>query len=104
MKKVYFCCQIMNEVKQKYKYKEGQEVCHIDNISQKMYIERLVKSSRMIEHDNEQKQINFINGIRCHWWEDKQFKTAIFHTKELVPLEIAEEGYAAVMRWKSENI
>ncbi len=90
--------------KVKYKFREGEEVAHVDNPELKMYVERLVKSSRTIDDGpNGKKVINYIQGVRCHWWQGTELKANIFHTKELVPFVVAEEGFIAIEKWIAKN-
>jgi len=93
--------------KQKYFFKDGEEVCHIENTSQKMFIERIlfhIYDKSKIDKPNEKEPIKKIIGIKCHWWEGSSFKTGDFHKSELIPYEIAlGSTYTDNQRWIAEN-
>lgn len=93
----------------KYWIEEGGEVAHKDNPSQKMYVERILKSSREIDYgdgagNTSKKTITRTHGVECHWFDsEKKFQTGKFHTRELIPYEIAEQGEDAINKWVENN-
>lgn len=81
--------------------KEGREVCHKDNLNQKMFIEDLLKQTRerpTAEDPFKKEKTIMLLGVLCHWWDKEgTFQRAKFHRDELVPIEIAEIGHIAVL-------
>lgn len=71
--------------------KSGAEVAHRDNIIQKMFVEDIVKRSAA------NGQMTLVVGVKCHWWQEvsgkkSTYQFGVFHTRELVPWEIAMRG------------
>lgn len=97
----------------KEKLKEGQEVAHKENLKVKMTIgtihnEFIEVSTGKIKEDGkgfETKPKKIIRGVTCHWFgpEDPQGRKELlehkFHTKELVPWEVAEKGIDEVIKY-----
>lgn len=56
---------------QDYKFKEGDEVAHKDNLAQKMFVSKILKKTISIKTNGgeEQPRTKMI-GIECHWWND----------------------------------
>ena len=89
--------------------KEGVEVAHYENLEQKMIVESFIKEvipeSSEVQEDYTTSQGNrvFMRHVVCHWWEgkspEKVFKQGKFHTRELVPWDVAQQGYVAVMKF-----
>lgn len=83
--------------------KEGREVCHRDNLDQKMYIEDLLKQIRerpTADDPLKKEKTTMLLGVLCHWWDQSgEFKKAKFHRDELVPIEVAELGYIGVLAY-----
>jgi uncharacterized protein YodC (DUF2158 family) len=79
--------------------KSGAEVAHKGNIIQKMYVEDIIKRSKAGG------QMVLVIGVKCHWWQesgrDKKpiYQFGTFHTKELVPWEVAMQGQQAVTKF-----
>ncbi len=96
------------EYKKKW-IKEGMNVAERDNLSKRMTVERILRKAYKYidEHGNEQIRKR-IEGVLCYWWEtnskDKNGTIArgTFHTNNLVPWDIAEEGYMAMMKFYEE--
>lgn len=85
----------------KHKFKQGEEVAHIDNLQQKMNIERLVKSAKTVDNGTEKLNVSYLQYIRCHWWaKGGDYVVGMFHSRELVPYDIAQEGFMEVMKWQ----
>ena len=97
--------------KKKYLFKEGEEVCHVDNPQQMMRVEQILLKSfaRPTAEDPLKKEnINIILGIKVHWWDtsngkNKVFMTAKFHKSELIPYTLSDASYAEIQRWIAEN-
>jgi len=98
----------------KHHFREGDTVRHKFNIDKKLIVNRILKESRDIiigaKEDGTpiKKTTNIMNGIECHFWEyDKDIKENIlrkekFHSRELIPEFIVEEGVEAINKWFSE--
>lgn len=76
--------------------KEGVEVAHVDNLGQRMFVEKLLYTSKEFgEEGGKTKVHKLFSGVKCHWWEyaedegGKVFRMGEFHAKELLPYEIA---------------
>jgi hypothetical protein len=93
--------------KKKYMFREGEEVLHKENTSQKLIVERInlkIFEVPSLEDPSKKEKKTKILGIKCHWWEGKNFKTGEFHKSELIPYEIGEGmNYAQVIQWIEEN-
>jgi len=89
--------------------REGMEVAHYDNLNQKMFVEKFIKEILKDDSPAKEDAITengnrvFIRNVKCHWWESSNgqrlFKEGFFHTKELVPWEVAVEGYTSAIRF-----
>lgn len=79
----------------------GDAVAHIDNLELKMRVSHFVFESKEI--DNE--RIKRFRGVKCTWWgenesgEKRRLVDAEFHSRELVPWEIAEGGREMVNKF-----
>ncbi len=95
-------------------FKEGDEVAHKENLSLKLEVIDIKKTKRKVfgrtKKDKDGKEIldesntemkSFIIGIECGWWVGDDYKTAIFHTKSLVPFDVAQDGFVAVQKYLS---
>ena len=76
--------------------KGGMEVAHKDNLIQPMTVEGIVTRSRG--------DMKLIVGVKCHWWQDGKDKKKIyqfgtFHTRELIPWEVALKGSGDVKKF-----
>jgi hypothetical protein len=68
---------------EKFWLKEGLEIAHRDNISQKMYVTSILRKDVNVNTGDRDKDGNFIyetiqklSGVKCHWFqEEKQSKT-----------------------------
>ena len=90
----------------KHKFKEGEDVAHKENISQKLTVSRILKESISYpsgETDTQGNEIKKLGTrmiwIECHWWVDGKLMIHQFHSRELVPFEIASQGKDAVIEW-----
>ena len=94
---------------QKYFFKDGEEVCHIENTGQKMLVQKVVFKiyDRPSQSDPTKKEsAKKITGIEVHWFDNtaKSFHTYIFHKRLLVPYDIAlGSSYADIQTWLAEN-
>lgn len=52
---------------QGYKFKEGQEVAHRENLSQKIFVQKILVANITLPS---KQQFAKMIGILCHWWED----------------------------------
>lgn len=89
-------------------FKEGDEIAHKENLEHKMYVARILKvrvpSKELDKEGNfNGKYYSRIEGVECHWWMNNDLKTAKFHTRELVPFDIAKEGKEKVKEWIEKN-
>lgn len=91
-----------------YYFKEGDSVAHMDNLSVKLTVQRVVKEFKTIRSEKATTTLIerrcMIKGIECGWWgPDKQYYTNVFHSTSLVPYSVAEEGYVAVEKYLMER-
>ena len=84
-----------------FRYKEGDEVAHAANLEQKMFVSRIIKkikkepTGKMCDGKPVYENQPVLLGIECHWWQEtggvKEFKKHRFHSRELLPWEIAQK-------------
>lgn len=95
-------------------FKEGEVVAHIENLQQKMNVARILKEVTTYptgETDNEgnpvRKKGSKMIGIECHWWEAIEERNTLrkerFHSRELIPWNIAERGIEAVKDFQEKR-
>lgn len=82
-----------------YRFKEGDEVAHVDNLELKMHVSRLIKKSKkeptgkMLDGKPVYQTYIILVGIECHWFQEvngiKEFRKHRFHSRELLPWNIA---------------
>lgn len=90
---------IMSEDKSNY-LKEGDMVAHKENLDQKLEVRRIIRQKSKINTDNGEAIKVFTRGIECGWWASQtDYKKEVFHTKSLVPWDIAQEGFIAVVKY-----
>jgi uncharacterized protein YodC (DUF2158 family) len=78
----------------RYKFKQGEEVAHKGNLSQKMWI---VDFKRAEKKNNKGDVIGtMLMGVLCHWWHENILQSASFHSRELIPWNIVEQGEKAI--------
>lgn len=86
---------------ERYKFKEGEIVYHIENLKQRMTVNRLLRQMKMIPTEeidpetNKFKKIEkiFFNGLECYWWDkDEKYQKQKFHSKLLIPAHIVDMG------------
>ena len=95
-------------MEKKFRFKEGSEVAHKDNLSNKMIVTRIIKKSYrykdFFKTPPEEKTGIKILGIACHWWDtSNQIQRFRFHTQELVPWDIAQKGQGSVDKWLKDK-
>ena len=84
-----------------YRFKEGDEVAHVDNLDLKMHIARLVKkikkepTGKMLDNKPVYQTYSILIGIECHWFQEvegkKEFLKHRFHSRELLPWADAQK-------------
>jgi uncharacterized protein YodC (DUF2158 family) len=78
-------------------FKEGEEVAHIGNIKQKMWVVDILREKKKNKQGMEIG--TFLKGIRCHWWYQNILESEKFHSQTLVPWAIAEKGEKEVEKF-----
>lgn len=79
----------------KYFLKEGKEVVHKSEVKKDdptvLIVDRVLTEKPKTKEDpeNKDKPIRII-GVKCHWFKDAEYHTGVFHTKELVPLDVVK--------------
>ena len=91
-------------MKKKY-FSEGDEVVHKDNVSLKMIVKQIIvyKKKITVFGKKEKEEKTFISGIRCGWWKDDEFIYGDFHSRHLVPWDIAKQGQDKIIEWLQQN-
>jgi ribosome biogenesis SPOUT family RNA methylase Rps3 len=70
----------------KYWIETGQEVIHRDLPEQKMYVDKIVKTTKLIKEGDKTKTVTFVIGVDCHWINNQgNFASGKFLTMELLP-------------------
>lgn len=92
------------------RFEEGDEVASVDNLELKMRVFTINKRvedyfTGVIDGKGvrEVKQRSRMEGISCHWWLGNDIQTHKFHTRELVPWEIAKQGLEACIEWQNKE-
>lgn len=98
----------MEQKKVKYRFKEGEAVCHIDNLELKMNIERVVFVLYDTPDQKDPSKKNTtkkILGIKVHWFESNKLHKAQFHKHLLVPYEVVvkSKSFVDIQQWMKEN-
>lgn len=79
-------------------FKEGDYVAHKENPELKMEVRRIIRTKKRYPKEGDKERI-FTLGIECSWWVGKDLRKDIFHTNSLIPWDIAEEGYMAILKY-----
>ena len=83
--------------------KEGMEVAHKEVPTLKMVVDRLLRENYSYPDPNnpEQKiEKSRIVGVKCRWWKDNDIRIHNFHTRELVPWDVADgANYVEIMKF-----
>lgn len=70
----------------KYWIKTGAEVMHRDHGARKMYVDKLVKQTKIIHVEDKDVSKVFVVGVDCHWINtDGEYGSGRFLTMELLP-------------------
>lgn len=82
--------------------KTGMEVCHVDNIEQKMEISHAVRQGRF--DVNGDSLGSRLIGWSCSWFVEgkdgkKYFKKGLFHSNRLLPYEVVVMGKSAIKKF-----
>lgn len=84
---------------EKEKFKEGDVVYHIHNLQTSLIVDNIyIEKKEVIDKFDQdknaftKKEKNIIRGVGVHWWENKEFKTFRFHSRELIPERIVKQG------------
>lgn len=98
-----------------YKFSDGEEVAHIDNLTQKLFVKRKIwrtidQSTGEIDHENggfKKKPVKKLEGIEVFWWsivenKKKEIKEYTFHSEQLVPWNVALKGKEIADKWLEE--
>jgi hypothetical protein len=91
----------MSEDKAGY-FKEGDMVAHKENLEQRLEVRRIIRrKSKLTTEEGERESFKvFTLGIECGWWSDtKTYKKEVFHTKSIIPWDVAQEGFIAVVKY-----
>lgn len=94
-----------NKLWSRYWAEQGIAVIHVDKmkiIEGKsledfiMRIEEPIYTSRIVGTEKKQ----FLIGVKCHWIDEKNtIQRANFHSCELIPYDVAKNGYTEVEQW-----
>jgi len=79
----------------KYKFRNNEDVAHIENLDQKMIVKRILYTEVNIGNKKEKK----IRGVLCYWFENGKFKENVFHAERLVSWIFALKGKSAAEQW-----
>lgn len=79
-------------------FKEGDFVAHKENPELKMEVRRIIRSKKRYKREGDKERI-FTLGIECGWWVGKELHKDVFHTNSLIPWDVVEQGYIAVLRY-----
>ncbi len=71
----------------RYWIKDGMAVAHIENLSQKLFVQKVHKEN------------NKVLGVEVHWWHNKELMIHHFHTDELIPWDVVMKGQSEVTEW-----
>jgi hypothetical protein len=82
--------------------KEGMEVAHKELLSRKMMVVRILRRFRDVHIDGKKETKSEIIGVECRYKKESDLFLEKFHTRELVPYEIAEGGFIEVLKFLDE--
>jgi hypothetical protein len=98
-----------------YKFTDGEEVAHIDNLSQKLFVKRKIwrtvdQSTGEVDTVNggfKKKAVKKLEGIEVYWWTKseggkKEIREYTFHSEQLVPWNVALKGKDESEKWLEE--
>lgn len=91
--------------------REGMEVAEIDNPTHKMVVKRILKKTKKIATYKRDANGDIIytnktimEGVECYWWKDNEMVTDKFHTKRLVPYEVATKGQKEIIEFLESRV
>lgn len=86
---------------ERYKFKEGDTVHHVENLPQRMIVNRVIRQPKKIPTEDIDEETGkfvrvekmFIIGIECYWWDEKkEYHIQKFHSRLLIPSHIVTMG------------
>lgn len=96
----------------KHWLKEGDPVVHISNLSFIMTVQELVYKRQEIFCDEKEQNAQFdvnskkfvrnkkiLIGVKCKWMSNEAVNYSSFHSRELIPLSIANKGIEAINKF-----
>jgi len=87
----------------KYWITVGAEVIHRDFPQVKMYVDRIVKQTKLVKSGEGSKPVMFILGVDCHWIDGTgNFKQGRFLTMELLPWDQNERR--RILEYQENNL
>lgn len=91
--------------------KHGMEVAHKDFPDQKLYVDHIkteVKKIATGQSDKDGRPIyenkTRVTGVQVRYREDGRWKYMRFHTREIVPWEIAQQGIEAIIAFMERDL
>ena len=97
-------------MKAKHRFKEGDFVASTSQLSKMLVVSKVVYRSideptgRRDDDGNAIcEQRKKLEGIMCQWEEEGIPKENIFHSRLLVPYEVAKDGIEKVQEWIEAN-
>lgn len=90
---------------QRYKFKDGEVVYHIENLQQKMIVSKILRQKKQIPIEEKDEKTGgfkriekvFLIGIECYWWDkDGKYNKQKFHSKMLIPEHIVKMGLTSI--------
>ena len=94
----------------RYWAEQGVAVIHVDMLKiqeDEKLEDRIIriKEVRMQEREVDGQKVQRMQGIVCHWIDkNMQPHVHMFHSKELIPFEIAKLGLGVVQDWIERNL
>ena len=94
-------------MEEKIRFKEGDAVAYKDNLFLCMTVKEIIYKKvdipvapKQDESGFVRKSISKLDGILCQWFDkDQVYHEVKFHSRVLVPWNIAEQGMVAVMNY-----
>lgn len=91
----------------KVRFKEGDQVAYKDNLYLPMTVKEIIYKKVEVPTEAKddgsgfvKKMTSKLDGILCQWFDkDGKYMEVKFHSKVLVPWEIAEEGAMEVIKY-----
>lgn len=87
-----------NEINGKRFFKEGDLVAHKENLELKMEVRRIIRSRKIYKKEGNKERV-FTLGVECGWWVGKELNKDVFHTNSIIPWDVVEEGFIAVIKY-----